>query len=130
MGLHSKLHLVGPLSFSLEDKYVKRAGLDYWPNLDLTVYENWDDWYSQVSDPSRIFYLSTKAKKSIFDLQVQKGDWFVFGKETKGLDLKILEPNWERVYKLPFPGKIRSFNVGNAVAMVLGEGYRQISVKP
>ncbi|MCB9027426.1 MAG: tRNA (cytidine(34)-2'-O)-methyltransferase [Bdellovibrionaceae bacterium] len=127
VGTWSKLHLVGPLGFNIEDKQLKRAGLDYWPELSWQYYQNRSSWLKTVPDPQRAFLFTTKASKSFYDIELQEGDWFVFGKETKGLDKKWLEENWGQAVTLPFPGKVRSFNLSNCVAMVLGEGLRQLS---
>ena len=118
--------MVGPLGFSLEQKQLKRAGLDYWPELACQVYENRMAWQQQIVDPSRVFYFTTKAQQSFYDIRVKAGDWLVFGKETKGLEESLLKENWSQAVTLPFPGKIRSFNLANAVAMALGEGLRQL----
>ena len=126
VGSWSKLHLVGPLGFSIDDKQLKRAGLDYWTELDWQFYENYEQWWQQVSDPSRVFYFTTKSNQSFYEIKIKQGDWFVFGKETKGLDEQLLKKNWDQTVSLPFPGKIRSFNLANAVAMAIGEGLRQL----
>ncbi len=126
VGSWSKLHLVGPLGFDMSDKMLRRAGLDYWPELEWQSYDCFEDWHRKVPDKSRIFYFTTKSQKSFYDLTLREGDWLVFGKETKGLSQDLLKNNWEQAVTLPFPGKIRSFNLSNAVAMVLGEGLRQL----
>jgi len=117
---------VGPLGFSLDDKQLKRAGLDYWPELNWQYYEDKESWLKTVPNPERIFLFTTKSKKSFYDVELKEGDWLVFGRETKGLEESWLKENWDRAVTLPFPGKIRSFNLSNAVAMVLGEGMRQL----
>ena len=124
--MQAHLHLVEPLGFSLDEKSLRRAGLDYWPHLDWSKHPNLDSVFERVTNPDRVFYMSTKAEKSLYDLEFCEGDWFVFGKETKGLPESLLKNNWGRVFKIPFPGPIRSFNLSNAVAMVLGEGLRQL----
>lgn len=127
VGSLSSLHIVGQMGFEISDKRVKRAGLDYWPDLDLHIHNSLEDWLEKVSDKKRMFLFSSSAKKSYFDVKLQKGDWLVFGKESVGLDrdfLKIFENN---AVKIPFPGAVRSFNLGNAVAMSLGEGLRQLA---
>jgi len=126
VGTGSHLHLIEPLGFELSDKRVKRAGLDYWPDLSLTVYPNFEAWLAAVPDPSRIFYLTTKVDKTIYHTQFKRGDWFVFGKETKGLPEDLIFSNQEQALTIPHTDKIRSFNLSNAVSMILGEGIRQI----
>lgn len=130
MGTWSKLHLVGPLGFSIDDKQLKRAGLDYWPDLSWQYYPDKNSWFKTVPDPKRIFLFTTKAKKSFYEIELREGDWFVFGKETKGIDKDWLEENWDQAVTLPFPGRVRSFNLSNCVAMVLGEGLRQLNQNP
>lgn len=126
VGLEAKLHLVGKLGFSITDKQLRRAGLDYWPYLDFVHHQSWDDWWREVPDPSRVFFFSTKAQVSLFETQFREGDWLVFGKETKGLDSEILEKFSDQVRRIPMTGPIRSLNVATAVAVVLFEGYRQL----
>lgn len=127
VGLECKLHLVGQLGFSITDKQLRRAGLDYWPHLDFIHHATWDDWWRQVPDPTRVFFFSTKAQTSHLETRFNPGDWLVFGKETKGLDPEILDRHPEQIRRIPMTGPIRSLNVATAVAVVLFEGYRQIS---
>ena len=123
----SRLHLIRPLGFEISDKRLKRAGLDYWGDLELVYYDHFDQWFEQLSDISRVFFFSTKAHKSYFDIQYKPGDWLVFGKETKGLREDLLKKYSDQAVTIPFPGKVRSFNLSNTVAMALGEGMRQLS---
>lgn len=125
VGLNSKLHLVGPLGFSIDDKSVKRAGLDYWENLDLAYYKNKSEWLEQIKGTERIFLIETTGTKTVFDIEFQDGDTIVFGRETTGIPKDILNQFSDRVYRIPFPGNIRSFNLANCVAMVMGEALRQ-----
>lgn len=126
VGTNSKLHLVGPMSFEITDKRVKRAGLDYWPNLEWQYYEGFNEWFDSVEDKSRVFYFSTKVTKSYLDVEYKHGDWLVFGKETKGLDPNIIAENPEQVVTIPMPGKVRSLNLSNSVAIALFEGLRHL----
>ncbi|USN49005.1 MAG: tRNA (cytidine(34)-2'-O)-methyltransferase [Pseudobdellovibrionaceae bacterium] len=126
VGTWSKLHLVGPLGFEISDKRLKRAGLDYWPHLEWQQYENFEDWWRQIVDPSRVFFFSTKGKKTLYETRFQPGDTFVFGKETKGLSEDLLARYPEQVLTIPVLGQIRSYNLSNAVAMTLSEGVRQV----
>lgn len=128
VGCWSHLHLVGKLGFEISDRALKRAGLDYWPHLEFTHHPTWEDWWQQIPDPQRVFFLSKKQiSRTLYDIEFQAGDWFVFGRETKGLDDDLLLKFSSQCATIPFPGKIRSFNLANAVAMVLGEGLRQLS---
>ncbi|MCB0366069.1 MAG: tRNA (cytidine(34)-2'-O)-methyltransferase [Bdellovibrionaceae bacterium] len=130
VGAHSILHLVGPIGFEISDRQLKRAGLDYWPHLELRQYENWDQWWSQVEDPSRVFFFSTKSEKPLYQADLQPGDWLVFGRETKGLREEIIEKFSSQTYRVPMRGPIRSLNLATAVAVVLYEGIRQIESGP
>lgn len=126
VGLSASLHLVEPMSFVINDKNLKRAGLDYWPHLTWKMHPNFQSLEKEIVDPLRVFYFSAKAEKSMYDVAYQKGDWFVFGKETAGLPDEILQRNKERCLLIPILGPVRGYNVATAVAMVLSEAYRQI----
>ena len=127
VGTNCELHLIKPLGFSLDDKYLKRAGLDYWPHLSLTIHESLDMWLAEVEETSRVWFFTTKAEKSIYSASLQKGDWLVFGKETKGLGEDLLTRHSEQNLTLPILGPIRSLNLANSVVVAAYEGLRQIS---
>ncbi|NIJ44990.1 tRNA (cytidine/uridine-2'-O-)-methyltransferase [Wenyingzhuangia heitensis] len=127
VGCHAKLHLVKPLGFEISDSRVKRAGLDYWKDLDITIHESFDDLTKLISNKERMFLLSARASTSIYETKFKNGDWLFFGKEAKGLSAEIQEEYKNQLRTIPFPGPIRSFNLGNAVAMVLGECLRQLT---
>lgn len=127
VGSESKLHLVKPMGFEITDSRVKRAGLDYWPDLELSIHESFEDLLKLVENPERMFFFTTKASKAYFDQDFQEGDWLVFGKESSGLDAALIERFEDQLVKIPFGGKVRSFNLSNAVAMALGEGMRQFA---
>ena len=129
VGMNAKLHLVGTLGFSITDRRLKRAGLDYWPYLDFVHHAHWDDWQKQIPDLARVFFFSTKAEKSLYSPTFQRGDWFVFGRETKGLDPEILKNFSSQALRIPMLGPIRSLNIATSVAIVLFEGYRQVDFK-
>lgn len=114
------------MGFEISDSRVKRAGLDYWPDLELTQYSNFEEWLNTVKDRSRVFLFSSKAQKAYHNIQFQKGDWLVFGKESVGLSESVLSQFPGQQVNIPFPGKVRSFNLSNAVAMAIGEGLRQV----
>jgi tRNA (cytidine/uridine-2'-O-)-methyltransferase len=126
IGMQAKLHLVEPLGFEITDSKLKRSGLDYWPHLNWQQHKSLNDWQSAVGDPKRLFYFSTKAQKSIYDIEFQKGDSLVFGKETKGLPESLITANIEQAVKIPMLGPIRSYNLANTVAVALFEASRQI----
>ena len=129
IGMASSLHLVGQLGFDIDDKAVKRAGLDYWPNIDLKIHDSFESWLGTVPDTDRIFFFTTKVERAHHSVKYRRGDYLVFGKETKGLDPDILKRFQDQSVTIPFPGPIRSFNLSNAVSIALAEGYRQLSVK-
>lgn len=127
VGLNCELHIVGPMSFEITDAKLKRAGLDYWQHLKWFYYPTYSDWLEKVENPERVFYFSTKVKKTFYEVQFQKGDWFVFGKETKGLPPEIINKNMHQTLTIPQTGPIRSLNLATAVAISIYEGYRQIN---
>lgn len=126
VGMKSSLHIVGRPSFIINDKMVRRAGLDYWKRLKLVKHKSFADFEDYVGDMSRVFFLSTKSPVSIFDTHFQHGDYFVFGKETKGLSLNILNKYPQQMIGLPMLGPIRSHNLANTVTVVIYEATRQI----
>lgn len=129
VGTESRLHLIHPFGFVINDKNLKRSGLDYWVHLDVTEYQNVEEWITKISDKSRVFLMSSHAEKSIYDVQFQDGDWLVFGKESVGLSQEVLALfAKENQLKIPMSNLIRSFNIANSVAFVVGEAKRQISV--
>ncbi len=129
VGLNCELHLVGPMSFEITDKNVKRAGLDYWPHLTWRYHNNYAEWLSAVPKGDRIFFIENKVEKTIFEAEFKRGDWLVFGQETKGLRPEIIQENLDKTFLIPQTGPIRSLNLATAVAITLYEGYRQLSVR-
>lgn len=124
----ARLHLIKPLGFSLEDKMLKRAGLDYWNEVEVKVYDKIKELYEAYPD-ARFFYATTKTKQKYSDVSYQDNDFIVFGKETAGLPLSLLEENWVQTIKLPIRETSRSLNLSNAVAVVLYEVLRQFDFK-
>ena len=127
----TRLHLVGPLGFSLEDRYLKRAGLDYWPLVDLRTYAGSGEFdaifYSAQSQ--RFKYFSTHAEKSYLDAEYGLGDFLFFGSETKGLGAEFLSTRREASYRIPiFEPGVRSLNLANAVSIVVYEALRQMGL--
>ncbi|QAY65022.1 tRNA (uridine(34)/cytosine(34)/5-carboxymethylaminomethyluridine(34)-2'-O)-methyltransferase TrmL [Paenibacillus protaetiae] len=118
------LHLVRPLGFNTDDKTLKRAGLDYW----YAVHIEYHDSFQEVLDANpggRFFYASTRASKVYSDFTFQDGDFFVFGKETKGLPAELLEANPDTSIRMPMTDKVRSMNLSNSAAIILFEALRQ-----
>jgi tRNA (cytidine/uridine-2'-O-)-methyltransferase len=128
VGTESRLHLIHPFGFVINDKNLKRSGLDYWVHLDVTEYENVAEWITQIQDKSRVFLMSSHAEKSYLETDFQDGDWLVFGKESKGLSDEVLDL-FENHLTIPMSPLIRSFNIANSVAFVIGEAKRQINSK-
>ena len=126
VGTACRLHLVGKLGFDISDKAVRRAGLDYWENLDLIQYKNISELQATVSNPKRVFFFTKKASQTLFDAQFNRGDYFVFGKETAGLDDSLLRENENQCLRIPILGPIRSLNLSNSVSVVVYEGLRQL----
>ncbi len=122
----SILHLVGELGFSLDDRYLKRAGLDYWEHVAMRC---WPDLQTlrEASPDGRFFYLSTKASRSYLDVCYQSGDYLVFGKETKGLPEELIRANPDNAVTIPMPGHeaVRSLNLSTSAGIVLYEALRQ-----
>jgi tRNA (cytidine/uridine-2'-O-)-methyltransferase len=127
VGTESRLHLVHPFGFKITDTSVKRAGLDYWVHLDWKEYPNVAEWLEQVPDQSRVFLMSSHAQRSYLENEFRDGDWLVFGKESVGLSPKVLAlfPKDQHL-KIPISPLVRSFNLANACAFVIGEAKRQI----
>ena len=120
------LHIVGATGFRMDDRAVRRAGLDYWPEVTLERHANLDGLY-QVLPEARFVYLSTKASLSYLDWQFQTDDCLVFGRETRGLPEELLRANWERALTIPMLNpNVRSLNLATSVAIVLYEALRQI----
>lgn len=126
VGLRAHLDLVGDLGFKITDKNLRRAGLDYWQHLTWTHFPGISEWEATLNQPQRVFYLSAKATRSVYDIEYRKGDTFVFGRETQGLPDEMLQRNADRMLLIPILGPVRGYNVATSVAMVLTEAYRQI----
>nr|WP_314835371.1 tRNA (cytidine(34)-2'-O)-methyltransferase [uncultured Flavobacterium sp.] len=129
VGTESRLHLIHPFGFVINDKNLKRSGLDYWVHLDVTEYQNVAEWMTQIPDQSRVFLMSSHAEKSYLQNDFKDGDWLVFGKESKGLSAEFLALfDQKNQLTIPMSPLIRSFNIANSVAFVVGEAKRQIAV--
>lgn len=128
VGTESRLHLIHPFGFVINDKNLKRSGLDYWVHLDVSEYADVEEWINVIPDQSRVFLMSSHAEKSYLETEFQDGDWLVFGKESVGLSKEVLD-RFENHLTIPMSKLIRSFNIANSVAFVVGEAKRQISLK-
>jgi tRNA (cytidine/uridine-2'-O-)-methyltransferase len=122
----SVLHLVKPLGFSLDDKYVRRTGLDYWHRVDLRVWESLDDLRAAADPAAGFWYLSTKAAHTPWEVAFRPGDHLVFGCETRGLPESLVDRAADRALRIPMkPDAVRSLNLSTAVAITLYEAIRQ-----
>lgn len=129
VGFNCHLHLIGPLGFELSDKNVKRAGLDYWQHLTVSTYDSWSEFEPLIQpEIERVYFMTTKSESSLYSTQFQSNDWFIFGKETKGISMDILNKYKAQNLTIPFPGKVRSFNLANSVSIVASEAVRQLKV--
>ena len=124
LATRSILHLVKPLGFSLDDSELKRAGLDYWEEVDVQIWDSFQELQSAQGDAARYFFLSTKSERAYDDVDFREGDFLVFGRETKGLPESLLAKNQDSCLTIPMYGT-RSLNLATAVAIVLFEAVRQ-----
>ena len=123
---NTPLHLVAPLGFKIDDKHLKRAGLDYWKYVDVRLHESWEDFFRK-HDRNHLLYFSKRATQSYTQARYQEGDFLVFGPETRGLPQELLDANAKRIYRIPMMGEgVRSLNLSNAVSIVLYEALRQL----
>lgn len=121
----SRLHLVGPLGFEIDDRAVRRAGLDYWEQVDVHRWASLDALRREASTKANFFFMTTKATAPYWDASFQNGDYLVFGRETKGLPESLLEANANSLLTIPMETKARSLNLATSVGIVLYEAIRQ-----
>ena len=122
----ARLHLVRPLGFSISEKAVKRAGLDYWDLLDITVYDSTEDFFEKTKG-GKYYYFSTKARHIHSDMSYPDGAYLLFGRETAGLPEKLLHDNPDTAVRIPMISEARSLNLSNSVAVAVYEVLRQWS---
>ncbi len=120
----STLHLVKPLGFSIDDRELRRAGLDYWKDVDVRLWDSLEELQRSQETAARLFFLTTKSDRAYYDVRFHPGDFLVFGRETKGLPEALLAANPKQLLTIPIQGA-RSLNLANAVAIVLFEAMRQ-----
>lgn len=120
----TRLHLIRPLGFSLEEKALKRAGLDYWDEIDVRVYDDYEDFLSK-NQGAKIYYGTTKAVNTYADVNYEEDCYIMFGKESAGIPESILVENQETCVRIPMNENIRSLNLSNSVAVILYEALRQ-----
>ena len=126
---NTKLHLIKPLGFELGDKKIKRAGLDYWKDVQLFVWENLEDFWSkniEGNDSAKIYMATTKTKQKYCDVKYEENDYIMFGPESRGIPEDILNKNPERCITIPMIPMGRSLNLSNSAVVILYEAYRQL----
>ena len=124
--LDARLHLIKPLGFRIDEKQIKRAGMDYWQYLDLTIHNSWDD-FLKNEPVENLSFLTTKTDKVIYDHTFQSNEYIVFGSESFGLPKHFYEEYKEKLLTIPMPGEhARSQNLANSVALTAYEAFRQI----
>lgn len=122
------LHVVGDIGFELNDKRMKRAGLDYWEFLNFKYFPDLDNYHNNLIETGRFHLLTTKSPYSYTSRQFMKDDFIIFGSETKGINERILKSHWEMTCTIPMKNShIRSLNLANSVSIVLFEALRQIN---
>jgi tRNA (cytidine/uridine-2'-O-)-methyltransferase len=124
-----RLHLIKPYGFILDDKHLRRAGMDYWQHLDVTEYENWDDFLNRNPEAEMVFF-STKGDRSYWDVEYHDNLYLVYGSESKGLPVEFYDRYAEQLCTIPMHGThSRSLNLANSVALGIYEGLRQAEMK-
>lgn len=121
----TRLHLIRPLGFSVSDKYLKRSGLDYWHLVDINYYDSFDELLSKEKD-GIFYYATTKTNNSYTDFKYKDNDFFVFGKETRGLPEDLIEKNKDTAIRIPMIDIGRSLNLSNSANIILYEALRQL----
>lgn len=126
---NTTLHLIEPLGFSIEDRWLKRAGLDYWKDVKVVTYKNTDDFFASPISQKNLFLFSRFATKLYWEGKYTEDSVLVFGSETQGLPTEIKERFNAHLYRIPTPGPVRSLNLSTSVGIVLFEAIRQTSVR-
>jgi len=125
VALEAELHLVRPFGFRWGDPKMRRAGLDYWRHLKYVLHDSWPAFLKALPEDARVFAFSAHAERSLYSARFQRGDWLLFGPETRGLSPEVLTRF--PALKIPTPGPVRSLNLAVAVGVAAYEAYRQIS---
>jgi len=120
----SELFLVGKLGFSLSEKHIKRAGLDYWDSVKIRQFQSLEELFAEFPNEEK-YFLTTKAKQSHFQANFKKGSMLIFGSETRGLPIEIIQANFDNAFRIPMVEGQRSLNLSNSVSIVLYEAIRQ-----
>ena len=122
---NTHLHLVGKLGFKIEDKEIRRSGLDYWPKLKYTRYETFEDFIAALPAAARMFFFSTKGEGTLWDIKFKEGDYLIFGSESCGFPKEIYQQYKQNLYRIPMFGEVRSLNLSSSAAICLYEALRQ-----
>jgi tRNA (cytidine/uridine-2'-O-)-methyltransferase len=126
----ARLHLIKPLGFSIDDRQVKRAGLDYWKDVDLCLWDDWEAFIASIELDAGVYLLTTKTNQSYWDVEFKDGDYIVFGPETRGLPESMLQQYAEQCLTIPMQeNSTRSLNLATTVGIVLYEAVRQTALK-
>ncbi|MBQ9789018.1 MAG: tRNA (cytidine(34)-2'-O)-methyltransferase [Lentisphaeria bacterium] len=124
----TRLHLIKPLGFELTDKYLKRAGMDYWQYIDLHIYENWEDFLAKNPQDIKLYFFTTKTEKSFWECPYEEDAYLVFGSESKGLNDYLYKKYQNNQYTIPMTGQFhRSLNLACSAGIVLYEGLRRFA---
>jgi tRNA (cytidine/uridine-2'-O-)-methyltransferase len=129
VGLGATLHLVGRLGFSLDERALKRAGLDYWPKLNLAVHENWDSFLGSAAS-DHFYFFSTKGKKPLWNVKMSAPAYLIFGKESSGFPPRFYSDYEDKLVRIPVLDTIRSLNLATAVGVAAFEAARQLELAP
>lgn len=122
----TRLHLIKPLGFELTDKYLKRAGMDYWQYIDLNIYENWENFLAKNPENIKLYFFTTKTERSFWECPYEEDAYLVFGSESKGLNEYLYTKYEDNQYTIPMTGKFhRSLNLACSAGIVLYEGLRR-----
>ena len=124
----SRLHLIKPLGFVIDDKHLKRAGLDYWPRLDLSIYEDYEE-FCLKNPGAKVYYATTKGRQLYSEACFGQDDYIMFGRESRGIPEEILIKHPQECIRIPMMGEERSINLGNSVSIILFEALRQNGFK-
>ena len=123
----TRLHLIEPLGFEITAERIKRAGLDYWPHLNIIIHKSWEA-FLETESPVNMLFSTTKSEKTYFEYQFKGDDYIIFGNESHGFPKEFYEIYKEQLYTIPMPGQhARSHNLANSVSIVVYEGIRQLS---
>lgn len=127
VGLDWPLHLIRPLGFALDERHLRRAGMDYWPHLKLSVHDNWEAFLETVN-PGRLHFLSTRGKKTIYQTTFAPSDALIFGSESRGLPAEFYTRYTTDLVTIPMPGEhARSINLANSASIAAYEAWRQLN---